>query len=78
MVFSALVDADFLCTETFMSEDAASLRPNWSDGVLERMEYALVKHLDEFGEPKTRVDSERLYVRTACESAARLEPGFLI
>ena len=76
MVFSALVDADFLCTEAFMSQDAATLRPDWPDDVMEMMERALIKRLDDFGAPKTRVGSKRLYVRNACESAAGLEPGF--
>ena len=76
MVFSALVDADFLCTEAFMSEDAATLRPDWPDDVLEMMERALMKRLADFGTPNTRVGSKRLYVRNACESAAGLEPGF--
>lgn len=76
MVFSALVDADFLCTEAFMSPDAAAQRQSWPEDVLERMEQALVRHLDAFGTPQTRVDVERLHVRNACEAASDLEPGF--
>ena len=76
MVFSALVDADFLCTEAFMSPEQTELRHEWPDDVLEKMETALVRHLDQFGEPKTHVDHERLHVRRSCEAAAGLEPGF--
>lgn len=76
MVFSALVDADFLCTEAFMSPERTELRHKWPDNVLERMEAILVGHLDRFGEPRTLVDRERLHVRRACETAAEGEPGF--
>ncbi len=76
MVFSSLVDADFLCTERFMSPDAAAKRPQWPVDILDRMEAALISHLDRFGEPRTPVDHERQNVRQACESAAALTPGF--
>ncbi len=76
MVFSALVDADFLCTEAFMSPDRTTQRHEWPDDVLEKMAAVLVRHLDGFGTSQTRVDVERLHVRRACESAADLVPGF--
>ncbi len=76
MVFSALVDADFLCTEAFMSPERTGQRYEWPDDVLGRMEEVLVRHLDGFGVPQSRVDVERLHVRHACETAAGLEPGF--
>jgi CRISPR-associated endonuclease/helicase Cas3 len=76
MVFSALVDADFLCTEAFMSPDRTALRSSWPDDVLGRMEEVLERHLDGFGTPQNKVDVERLHVRRACESAADMEPGF--
>ncbi len=76
MVFSALVDADFLCTEGFMSPAAAAERPEWPENVLERMEQAVLRKLDSFDEPQTHVDVERLHVRQLCESAADQEPGF--
>lgn len=76
MVFSALVDADFLCTEAFMSTDKSAERLAWPEDVLEQMEQALVQHLDDFGKPQTRVDAERLHVRNACEAASDLPPGF--
>jgi hypothetical protein len=31
MVFSSLVDADFIRTEAFMSPDKTALRPSWAE-----------------------------------------------
>lgn len=76
MIFSALVDADFLCTEQFMSPQQAEERPKWPEDVLERMEKAVLERLDSFDEPKTKVNAERLHVRRMCEVAADLESGF--
>jgi CRISPR-associated endonuclease/helicase Cas3 len=76
MVFSSLVDADFLCTEAFMSPDRKALRPTWPGDILNRMEAALEAHLSQFGTPSTTVAKERENVRAACESAASLDTGF--
>jgi CRISPR-associated endonuclease/helicase Cas3 len=76
MVFSSLVDADFLCTEAFMSPDKKALRPTWPGDILSRMEATLEAHLSQFGTPSTTVAKERENVRAACESAASLDTGF--
>ncbi len=76
MVFSSLVDADFLCTESFMAAEKSALRAEWPEDVIGRMEAALLRRLVAFGEPKTKVDKERQTVREACEAAADLAPGF--
>ena len=76
MMFSALVDADFLCTEAFMSPDKTEQRHDWPEDVLEKMELLLAKHLDKFGPPQNKVDTERLHVRRCCEVASEKEPGF--
>jgi CRISPR-associated endonuclease/helicase Cas3 len=76
MVFSALVDADFIRTEAFMAPERAAHRPYWPDDLLMRMEEALVQRLSEFGEPENRVDEQRLFVRQACEAAVSEPPGF--
>jgi CRISPR-associated endonuclease/helicase Cas3 len=76
MVFSSLTDADFLCTEGFMNRDQAAARPHWPDDLLPRMEQALVRKLDSFGKPNTKVDAQRLHVREACSQAAEWPPGF--
>jgi CRISPR-associated endonuclease/helicase Cas3 len=76
MVFSSLVDADFLCTEAFMSPDKTALRPVWPKDIFNRMEVALEAHLNQFGTPSTTVAKEREKVRGACEAAATLDTGF--
>jgi len=76
MKFSALVDADFLCTEAFMSPGRTEQRHVWPEDVLEKMEHVLVEHLDGFGPPQNKVDMERLHVRRQCEAASEKEPGF--
>jgi CRISPR-associated endonuclease/helicase Cas3 len=76
MVFSSLVDADFLCTEAFMSPEKSVQRAAWPGDILARMEAALENHLNQFGPPLTPVAKERDNVRFACEAAATLEPGF--
>jgi CRISPR-associated endonuclease/helicase Cas3 len=53
MIFSSLVDADFLRTEAFMSPEAARFRPKWPEDLLQRMEDALQTYLDEFGPRNT-------------------------
>lgn len=76
MVFSSLVDADFLRTEAFMSPDKTALRPAWPGEIFSRMEAALETHLKQFGPPSTAVAKERENVRAACEAAAPLDTGF--
>ena len=76
MVFSSLVDADFLCTEAFMSPDKTAQRPAWPPDILARMEDVLDAHLRRFGPPASTVAKEREKVRAACEAAAPLAPGF--
>jgi CRISPR-associated endonuclease/helicase Cas3 len=76
MVFSSLVDADFLRTEAFMSPAATQLRPQWPDDLLHRMEDALQKHLDQFAPLSSTVDVHRNQIRAHCEAAASLPPGF--
>jgi CRISPR-associated endonuclease/helicase Cas3 len=45
MLFSCLVDADFLDTEEFMDPGRATDRPTWPSDVLERMSRSLEAHL---------------------------------
>lgn len=73
MVFSCLVDADFLCTEKFMKgmertllaiDDLSALR--------DRLEERIVR----FYPPKTLLDETRCNILDACKNAASLSPGF--
>lgn len=74
MLFSCLVDADFLCTERFMDRGRASRRPNKLPTILE-MEAALGSHLARFGLPATEVQKQRAGILSACLDAAERPAG---
>lgn len=78
MLFSCLVDADFLATEEFVEPGRARARPRWPDDILLRIEDHLSAHLAriESGAEGTEVNRARREVREACLRAAELEPGF--
>lgn len=85
MLFSCLVDADFLDTEAFMRPKQATLRPSWPGDVLERMEGALDDHVAKLEAPsksvgrqdgREKVGEARAAVRQACLVAAERPPGF--
>lgn len=75
MIFSCLVDADFLDTEQFMSPDRAAERPKWPDDILTQMEASLEAYVSGLGGDKTFVDQERDKVHLACLDAADEPPG---
>lgn len=76
MLFSCLVDADFLDTEQFMNPEQAGQRSIWPPDVLERMESALNAHMEALNEhPSTPVNIERAKVRRSCLQAAEDRPG---
>ncbi|WP_020041696.1 type I-C CRISPR-associated protein Cas8c/Csd1 [Salipiger mucosus] len=70
MLFSALVDADFLATEAFMEGRERPEAPEL-DPLLARLE----KTIAGFGEPKTHVNRVRDRVQRAAGDAATLAPG---
>jgi len=74
MLFSCLVDADFLCTERFMDQGRASRRPNVLP-TIKAMEECLDRHLAEFGEPKTDVQKQRSGILHACLNGAERPAG---
>ncbi len=78
MLFSCLVDGDFLETERFLNPRRSSERPRWNDDILIRVSTALAEHVSEVEEkaPDTEVNRARRAVREACIEAAPLEPGF--
>ena len=59
MIFSCLVDADFLNTEDFMTPQQAALRENWPDEILEQMDNALTEHVHGFDPKDTMVNRQR-------------------
>ncbi len=75
MLFSCLVDADFLDTELFMDRNRAESRPTWPPDILPLMEAALNRYLKGIQADSTPVNRERAAVRNACLDAAALEPG---
>lgn len=76
MVFSALVDADFLDTEAFMATDRAASRPRWPTDILERLNKALDAYVADLEQnARSTVDPYRAEVRAACLRAAEEPPG---
>lgn len=75
MIFSCLVDADFLDTEAFMNPQQASLRENWADKPLEQMDNTLTEFVRQLSQEDTPVNRQRALVRQACLNAAEEEPG---
>jgi CRISPR-associated endonuclease/helicase Cas3 len=70
MTFSALVDADWLDTESFMSPERAAARQQKPLPVLEAMRDCLDTYLSRFGDLKSSVQCARAEVLTACRASA--------
>jgi len=75
MIFSCLVDADFLDTEAYMDPDRSASRPSWPPDVLTRMARALDRYVATLPSSGGVVDRERRRVREECLRAAELAPG---
>ena len=75
MLFSCLVDADFLDTEAFVDPQRAKTRPQWPANVLERLEQRLDEYVAALGGPQDNVSVQRRKVRSVCLDAAEQEPG---
>lgn len=75
MMFSCLVDADFLDTEAFMDIERAALRPG--TGSLAELAKRFFTELDakQSSAEDTPVNRIRAGIRSACEQAAGLPPG---
>lgn len=76
MLFSCLVDGDFLATESFMNPERAAQRPHIIPRPAELLE-RLDAHLDEKRRcaPDTLVNAHRREVLAACRNKADLPPG---
>jgi len=76
MLYSCLVDADFLDTEQFMSPEKYADRSNFEP--LAALETNFFKLLDakQAEALKTEVNAIRAEIRRYCEDAAKQEPGF--
>jgi CRISPR-associated endonuclease/helicase Cas3 len=75
MIFSALVDADFLATEAFMASDRGGLRRREDATLLRRMLDLLEHRIAEFPFPQNEVDRARANVHAECVSSAEQAPG---
>ncbi|KPQ01756.1 MAG: subtype I-C CRISPR-associated bifunctional helicase/endonuclease Cas3 [Rhodobacteraceae bacterium HLUCCA12] len=71
MLFSALVDADFIETERFYSPAA----PRGARTDLDTLRVALTRHLEKFDRPETAVNRMRAEVLEAAGQAAYQSPG---
>lgn len=76
MLFSCLVDADFLDTEAFLDPRRAAARPYWGHDALARMERALAAFVGQLPCTGSHVVTCRHRVREACVAAADKPPGF--
>jgi CRISPR-associated endonuclease/helicase Cas3 len=78
MVFSCLVDADFLATEWFMSKERHAARTATSHPSLPELRHAVDAHLTRLAAhgPATTVNVQRAAVLEACRARATEEPGF--
>lgn len=75
MLFSSLVDADFLDTERFIEREKSAYRNGYP--TLMVLERRLMEHLDHLvtNSPKTVVNQWRAYILQHCLIAADLKPG---
>jgi CRISPR-associated endonuclease/helicase Cas3 len=78
MLFSSLVDADFLATEAFMNPMQAKHRNAAPPDALATINELLDAKISKFSSPKNgdRVNLKRAKVVRDCVNAAFLEPGF--
>lgn len=75
MVFSALVDADFLDTEAFMSPDRAEVRPAPPPAMAEIEQAFATYYRTRFPAPQNDVQRARADVHAACLARAEEPPG---
>ena len=77
MMFSGLVDADFLATESFMSPDRGNQRPTNAISLVE-LKKTLERHLEQIqlSAPPSTVNNARKTVADDCLNQASLSPGF--
>lgn len=74
MLYSCLVDADYLDTERFIQPQQAALRGNKAK--VEELLPMLEKYLSRFGEPATEVNKIRHEVQQACLAESKGSSGF--
>jgi CRISPR-associated endonuclease/helicase Cas3 len=75
MLFSCLVDADFLATESFMNPAQAALRPENPKDVFKKALSLLESKIADFGIPLSTVSKARATVVENCLEKATESPG---
>ncbi len=75
MLFSCLVDADFVATEAFMNEGKSICRPQFKQQILENALHVLESKIESFGTPISEVNKCRSTVVQNCFSAANQPQG---
>ena len=77
LLFSCLVDADFLATEAFMNPKGTDARNQIPHDALAQVERLLVYKIEAFGRPAKNdtVNQQRAKVVRDCEQAANNKPG---
>ena len=75
MLFSCLVDADFLATEAFMNESQSAFRPQSKNHVFEDALQLLEAKISSFGTPVGEVNKARAIVIEDCLTAADAPSG---
>lgn len=75
LLFSCLVDADFLDTERFMSPERAAGRADWPADVLESLQSSLDAHLEQLADDSTKVNRIRGRVLGDAIDAAESDSG---
>lgn len=77
MIFSCLVDADFLATESFMNQSQTSVRNQIPENCLQKIADLVSKRIDSFGEPSPDnfVNIQRSNVVADCRTKSSESPG---
>ena len=77
MIFSCLVDADFLATESFMNPSQTTVRNLNPSDCLQKIAFLVSQHIDSFGEPAANdtVNLQRHKVVQDCRAKASDAPG---
>lgn len=74
VLYSCLVDADYLDTERFIQPEQAALRGN--KAIMEELRSKLERHLLSFGRPTTEVNKIRNEIQQACLDISSCPAGF--
>jgi CRISPR-associated endonuclease/helicase Cas3 len=75
MIFSGLVDADFLATEAFMAPKRQDIRPKWPTNILQQMADALQERFNLLAHLDSPINNQRRLVLQNCLSKAEQPPG---